>query len=124
MGGMATIEGGLFIQDYAFSIRFLKFGSREVPFWIRLYLGQDKENPTPVMVLIAEVYNFSQQAETEKGNCGNCKSLQEEVKSTAYIAITPVLLNLAREGKKLGFLTKEVVLEYLRDHVYWSVTKV
>jgi hypothetical protein len=49
---------------------------------------------------------------------------REKVKSTAYIAITPVLLNLAREGKKIGSLTKEVVLKYLRDHVYWSVIQV
>ena len=102
-----------------------RFGLEGDPFWIRLYLAQDKKNPTPAMDLIAEVYNFSQRSETENGNCGNCIGLKEKkVRSTAYIAITPVLLNLAREGKKIGSLTKEVVLKYLRDHVYWSVTKV
>ncbi|KAE8363174.1 hypothetical protein BDV27DRAFT_159078 [Aspergillus caelatus] len=122
MDGMATVEGGLLIQDYAFSIRFLKFGLGGGPFWIRLHLAQDNENPAPVLDLIAEVYNFSQKVQTENGKCVNCEKLKElKVRSTAYIAITPVLLNLAREGKKLGSLTKEVVLKYLRDHVYWSV---
>jgi hypothetical protein len=112
----------LVIEDYAFSIRFLKYGLGGDPFWIRLYLAQDKENPAPMLDLIAEVYNFSQRPQTENGDCGNCKKLQnQKIKSTAYIAITPVLLTLAREGKKLGSLTKEVVLQYLRDHVYWSV---
>ncbi|CAG7929405.1 unnamed protein product [Penicillium olsonii] len=123
--GVAAIDGGLQVSDFAFSIRFLKYALGGQPFWVKLYLAQEEGVQTPLTDLIAEVYNFSQKPELDGAVvCGNCTDGQKaKVKSTAYIPITPVLFKLARSGRKLKSLSRDEVLEYIRKRAYWRVFK-
>ncbi|CAG7938948.1 unnamed protein product [Penicillium olsonii] len=123
--GVAAIDGGLQVSDFAFSIRFLKYALGGQPFWVKLYLAQEEGVQTPITDLIAEVYNFSQKPELDGAVvCGNCTDGQKaKVKSTAYIPITPVLFKLARSGRKLKSLSRDEVLEYIRKRAYWRVFK-
>ncbi|CAI7654190.1 unnamed protein product [Penicillium glandicola] len=123
--GVETIDGGLKITDFAFSVRFLKYALGGQPFWVKLYLAQEDGIQTPLTDLIAEVYNFSQKPELDGSSvCGNCiKGQKSRVKSTAYIPITPVLYKLLRDGRKLKSLTRDEVLAYIGKRAYWRNEK-
>jgi hypothetical protein len=122
--GVEYLEDAVKSLDYAFSIRFHKYAFGGDPFWIRIYLSQDGRTQNPTLDLITEVFNFSQKPENISGEiaCSNCKSNQEaNIRSTANISITPVLVALLRAGKDLASLDRDHVLAYLQKHVYWRV---
>ncbi|KAL4748038.1 hypothetical protein BDW72DRAFT_196173 [Aspergillus terricola var. indicus] len=122
--GVEYLEDAVKSLDYAFSVRFHKYAFGGDPFWIRIYLSQDGRTQNPTLDLITEVFNFSQKPENTSGQlaCSNCKTNQEaNIRSTANISITPVLVALLRAGKDLASLTREHVLAYLQKHVYWRV---
>ncbi|KAL4915885.1 common central domain of tyrosinase-domain-containing protein [Aspergillus aurantiobrunneus] len=124
LNGVEYLDDAVKSLDYAFSIRYHKYAFGGTPFWIRLYLSQDGVTRNPTLDLITEVFNFSQKPEDRAGNlaCANCKSNQlANLKSTANISITPVLVALLKAGKDLTSLTKDTVLAYLQKRAYWRV---
>ncbi|RJE24069.1 hypothetical protein PHISCL_03605 [Aspergillus sclerotialis] len=121
--GVEFIDGGVKSLDFAFSIRYRKYAFGGAPFWIRLYFAQQEGKQDPTTDLITEVYNFSQKPESgDKLNCSNCKKDQKNnVKATAYVSVTPVLLNLIKSGTALVSLKREDVLAFLQKRAYWRV---
>lgn len=122
--GIEYLEDSLKALDYSFSVRFHKFAFGGEPFWIRIYLSQDGEKQNPSTDLITEVYNFSQKPEDAAGKlaCSNCKVSQgKNIKVTANISITPVLLKVLQAGKALASLAKDDVLKFLQSRAYWRV---
>jgi hypothetical protein len=124
--GVEQLDDRVKALDYAFSVRFSKYAFDGEPFWIRIYLSQDGTNQNPLIDLITEVYNFSQKPEDASGKlaCSNCKTNQKmDIRTTANIAITPVLISVIKSGKDLASLSKDEVLEFLKKRVYWRVFK-
>jgi hypothetical protein len=122
--GVEYLEDGSKSSDYSFSVRYRKYGLGGDPFWIRIYLSDDPNKQNPTKDLITEVYNFSQRPETQSGKlaCGNCKGQQKaNIKSTASISLTPILITLLKSGKDLASLAKDDVLKYIRERAYWRV---
>ncbi|KAI9370619.1 common central domain of tyrosinase-domain-containing protein [Aspergillus egyptiacus] len=124
--GVEYFDEGVKSLDYAFSIRYYKYAFGGEPFWIRIYLSQDGVTQNASLDLITEVYNFSQKPEDESGKlaCSNCKNNQlANIKSTANISITPVLISLLKAGKDLASLSKDEVLKFIQKRAYWRVFK-
>ncbi|KAI9934409.1 hypothetical protein MW887_000023 [Aspergillus wentii] len=123
--GTELVDGGIKSVDYAFSIRYRKYAFGGDPFWIKLYLSQDETPNTKTDPVIAEVFNFSQRPTVNgKDNCENCKKDQTNNPwATAYISVTPVLIKLLKQGKKLESLKKSDVMKYLLDSAYWRVIR-
>ncbi|KAJ6103635.1 Concanavalin A-like lectin/glucanases superfamily [Penicillium sp. IBT 16267x] len=125
--GVEYLDDGSKSLDYSFSIRYRKYalGGGE-PFWIRIYLSQDGKTHNASLDLITEVYNFSQKPEDNSGKlaCGNCKDNQNKnIKSTASISLTPILITLLKSGKDLASLAKDDVLKFIQSRAYWRVFK-
>ncbi|KAJ5925145.1 hypothetical protein N7454_007784 [Penicillium verhagenii] len=124
--GVEYLEDGTKSLDYSFSVRFRKYGFGGEPFWIRIFLSQDGVKQNTATDLITEVYNFSQKPESKDGKlaCGNCKTNQKaNIKSTAAISLTPVLITLLKSGQDLASLKKDDVLKFLQKRAYWRVFK-
>jgi hypothetical protein len=126
--GVEYLEDGTKNLDFAFSIRYRKYGFGGEPFWIRIFLSQDGVTQNAATDLITEVYNFSQKpADPASGKvvCTNCKENEKaNLKSTAAISITPVLISILKAGKKeLPSLKREDVLAFLQKRAYWRVFK-
>ncbi|KAL4879315.1 hypothetical protein BJY04DRAFT_220171 [Aspergillus karnatakaensis] len=122
--GVEYLDDATKSLDYAFSIRYNKYAFGGDPFWIRIYLSADGVTRNASLDLITEVFNFSQKPETASGDlaCSNCKTNQQaNIRSTANISITPVLVSLLRAGRDLASLSRDDVLEYLRKRAYWRV---
>lgn len=113
------------VLDYSFSIRFAKYAFGGEPFWIRVYIAREGSKKNATTDMIAEVYNFSQTPDDAGGRiaCANCKTNQKQnLKVTANLSITPVLINILKSGsKELLSLSKTDVLAYLQKKVYWRV---
>ncbi|KAJ5219622.1 hypothetical protein N7468_008826 [Penicillium chermesinum] len=111
--------------EYSFSIRFAKYAFGGEPFWIRVYIAREGSKQNATTDLIAEVYNFSQTPDDAAGRaaCRNCKNNQKQnLKVTANLSITPVLINIIKSGAKdLPSLSRNDVLKYLQKKVYWRV---
>ncbi|KAJ5117591.1 Concanavalin A-like lectin/glucanases superfamily [Penicillium atrosanguineum] len=111
--------------EYSFSIRFAKYVFGGEPFWIRVYIARDGSKQNATTDLIAEVYNFSQTPDDAAGKvaCRNCKTNQQEnLKVSANLSITPILINIINSGaKELLSLSRDDVLKYLQKKVYWRV---
>ncbi|CAG8909691.1 unnamed protein product [Penicillium egyptiacum] len=125
--GVDYLEDGSKSLDYSFSIRYRKYalGGGE-PFWIRIYISQDGKTHNATQDLITEVYNFSQKPEDKAGKlaCGNCKdNKSKNIKSTASISLTPILISLLKSGKDLASLAREDVLNFIQSRAYWRVFK-
>lgn len=128
LAGVEYLEDGTKNLDFAFSIRYRKYAFGGEPFWIRIFLSRDGVTQNAVTDLITEVYNFSQKPDdpaSGKVVCTNCKDNENaNLKSTAAISITPVLITLLKAGaKELPSLKKEDVLEFLKKRAYWRVFK-
>ncbi|KAL2824308.1 hypothetical protein BDW59DRAFT_162646 [Aspergillus cavernicola] len=124
LNGVEYLEDAVKSLDYAFSVRFYKYAFGGEPFWIRIYLSQDGATRNASLDLITEVFNFSQKPESASGKlaCSNCKTNQlANIRSTANISITPVLLTLLKSGKDLSSLSKDDVLKFLQKRAYWRV---
>lgn len=124
--GIEYLTDGFKGLDFSFSVRFRKYAFGGEPFWVKLYLSQDGVKQNPASDLLTEVYNFSMKPQDAAGKlaCGNCKGNQSiNLKVTANISITPVLLKLLRLGKDLLSLNKDEVLKFLQNRVYWRVSK-
>ncbi|KAL3477040.1 hypothetical protein BJX99DRAFT_270192 [Aspergillus californicus] len=123
--GVEYFDDGVKSLDYAFSIRYFKYAFGGEPFWIRIYLSQDDAGTRNAHTdLITEVFNFSQKPEEKSGKlaCSNCKTNKEQnIRSTANISITPVLVTLLKAGKDLGSLSRENVLDFIQKRAYWRV---
>ncbi|KAJ5890227.1 hypothetical protein N7504_011037 [Penicillium tannophilum] len=125
--GVEYLEDGTKSMDYSFSVRYRKYaiGGGE-PFWIRIYLSQDGKTRNASVDLITELYNFSQKPEDNSGKlaCGNCKDNKDnDMRSTASISLTPILISLLKSGKDLASLAKDDVLKFIRERAYWRVFK-
>ncbi|KAJ5784932.1 uncharacterized protein N7503_010144 [Penicillium pulvis] len=126
--GVEYLEDATKNLDFAFSIRYRKYGFGGEPFWIRIFLSQDGVTQNAATDLITEVYNFSQKPEDQASGkvvCTNCKDNEKaNLKSTAAISITPVLITILKAGgKDLPSLKKEDVLAFLQKRAYWRVFK-
>ncbi|KAL3487186.1 hypothetical protein BJX62DRAFT_246212 [Aspergillus germanicus] len=124
--GVEYLDDAVKSLDYAFSVRYRKYAFGGEPFWIRIYISQDGATQNSTTDLITEVYNFSQKPEEASGAlaCSNCKTNQDKnIKSTANISITPVLITLLKAGKSLSSLNKDEVLKFLQKRAYWRVFK-
>ncbi|KAL4861797.1 hypothetical protein BDV12DRAFT_203650 [Aspergillus spectabilis] len=124
--GVEYLEDAVKSLDYAFSVRFNKYAFGGDPFWIRIYLSADGVTQNASLDLITEVFNFSQKPEGPSGElaCSNCKTNQQaNIRSTANISITPVLVTLLKAGKDLASLSRDDVLKFLQKRAYWRVFK-
>ena len=125
--GVEYLEDGTKSLDYSFSIRYRKYAlDGGEPFWIRVYFSQDGKTHKATRDLITEVYNFSQKPEDKSGKlaCGNCKdNKNKNIKSTASISLTPILISLLKSSKDLASLSKEDVLKFIQSRAYWRVFK-
>jgi tyrosinase len=125
--GVEYLEDGSKSLDYSFSIRYRKYalGGGD-PFWVRIYISQDGKAHNATQDLITEVYNFSQKPEDKSGKlaCGNCKdNKNKNIKSTASISLTPILITLLKSGKELASLSRDDVLKFIQSRAYWRVFK-
>ncbi|KAK4862915.1 hypothetical protein LT330_010745 [Penicillium expansum] len=125
--GVDYLEDGSKSLDYSFSIRYRKYAlDGGEPFWIRIYISQDGKTHNATQDLVTEVYNFSQKPEDKAGKlaCGNCKdNKNKNIKSTASISLTPILIALLKSGKDLASLARDDVLSFIRSRAYWRVFK-
>jgi hypothetical protein len=123
--GVEYLEDGSKSLDYSFSIRYRKYAlDGGEPFWIRIYISQDGVTHNASQDLITEVYNFSQKPEDKSGKlaCGNCKeNKNKNIKSTASISLTPILITLLKSGKDLASLGRDDVLKFIQSRAYWRV---
>ncbi|KAJ5899989.1 Concanavalin A-like lectin/glucanases superfamily [Penicillium taxi] len=126
--GVEYNEDGTKSLDFSLSIRYRKYAFGGDPFWIRIFLSQDGKTQNPTTDFVTEVYNFSQKPEERSGKlaCSNCKDNQTaNIKSTANISLTPVLISIIKAGKgeDLASLSRDDVLTYLKERAYWRVFK-
>lgn len=124
--GVEYLEDGAKLSDYSFSVRYRKYALGGEPFWIRIYLSEDGHKHNPTTDLITELYNFSQKPEDSSGKlaCANCKdNKKKNIKSTASVSLTPILISLLKTGKNLASLAKDDVLKFIRERAYWRVFK-
>ncbi|KAJ5646047.1 hypothetical protein N7490_002419 [Penicillium lividum] len=124
--GVEYLEDSTKSVDFSFSIRYRKYAYGGEPFWIRIYFRQDAEKMNATTDLITEVYNFSQSPEDKAGKlaCSNCKDQKKlNIRSTASISLTPILISLLKSGKDLPSLSKADVLKYIQSRAYWRVFK-
>lgn len=122
--GVDYLEDGAKSSDYSFSVRYRKYALGGEPFWIRIYLSEDGKKRNPTSDLITELYNFSQKPEDNSGKlaCSNCKDNKaKNIKSTASISLTPILITLLKTGTDLASLAKDDVLKFIRERAYWRV---
>jgi hypothetical protein len=125
--GVDYLADGSKSLDYSFSVRYRKYAlDGGEPFWIRIYISQDGKTHNATLDLVTEIYNFSQKPEDKSGKlaCGNCKdNKSKNIKSTASISLTPILITLLKSGKDLASLARDDVLKFIQDRAYWRVFK-